>query len=73
MTFLDFIAAHPFAVALGAVLAMASAAIVERTLKLRILDAEVVTGPHAEQADQARQDARAQRETAGTLLEGAFK
>lgn len=47
--------------------------IVERTLKLRILDAEIVTGPHAEQADRARNDARAQRETAGTLLEGAFK
>lgn len=46
--------------------------VVERTLKLRILDAEVVSGPHAEQVERARQDARSQRETAGTLLEGAL-
>lgn len=45
----------------------------ERTLKLRVLDVEIVTGPHADQAEKARQAARAQRETAGTLLEGAFE
>lgn len=41
-------------------------------VKLRILDAEVVTGEHAKTAEQARKGARAQRTTEGTLLEGAF-
>ena len=44
----------------------------ETTVKLRILDAEVVTGPHKEAAEKAAQDSRTQRKTAGTLLEGAF-
>lgn len=43
-----------------------------RSVKLRILDAEIVTGPHKDKAEEARLSARTQRETAGTLLEGAF-
>ena len=35
-------------------------------------EAEVVTGPHQEAADKAFEAARTERETAGTLLEGAF-
>lgn len=43
-----------------------------RTVKIRILDAEIVTGPHKDTVEEARLAARTQRETAGTLLEGAF-
>lgn len=41
-------------------------------VKLRVLDAEIVTGPHKEAAEKARQGARYQRETSGTLLDAAF-
>lgn len=44
----------------------------ELTVKLALLDAEVVTGPHKEAAEKAAEAARTERETAGTLLEGAF-
>lgn len=44
----------------------------ELTVKVTLLDAEVVTGPHEEAAAKAFEAARTERETAGTLLEGAF-
>src|SRR5690625_3392012 len=44
----------------------------EVTVKVAVTEAEVVTGPHQEAADKAFEAARTERETAGTLLEGAF-
>jgi hypothetical protein len=44
-----------------------------QSVKLRILDAEIVTGPAKDKAEEARMAARTQRTTAGTLLEEAFE
>lgn len=40
-----------------------------RAVKLRVLDAEIVTGAHEEQAMKAQEAARHERQTVGTLLE----
>lgn len=45
---------------------------VAREVRLNIADLEVVTGPHKKLAEQALTDARRQRLTAGTLIDGAF-
>lgn len=46
---------------------------VEHTVKIGVIDAELVFGPHKQAAEAARDAARRERETAGTLLEGTFR
>ncbi|RCV51186.1 hypothetical protein [Marinitenerispora sediminis] len=43
-----------------------------RQVHMAVVDAEIVTGAHAEQAQAAAEAARTQRVTAGTLLDSAF-
>lgn len=45
----------------------------ETAVKLTLLDAEVVTGPFLAAVQEAMDGARRQRETAGTLLDDAFR
>lgn len=44
-----------------------------REVKIRVTDAEILTGPHVQGAEEALKAARRQRSTANTLLEGAFE
>ncbi|MBB4931796.1 hypothetical protein F4561_002616 [Lipingzhangella halophila] len=44
----------------------------ETQAKVSVADIEIVTGEHERQATQARDAARRQRKTAGTLLDDAF-